>query len=77
MINEELLEILRYVYHANQGGMKPNYNKIRREFSIAPGTVRNRIRELEEKELVDIEKIGRSKVLEVTDKGRSLLLRKV
>jgi PAS domain S-box-containing protein len=68
----EVFEILRYVYMENRVGKKPSIKEIMQKFNIVRNTAKKRIRYLEGKELVNVNKTGRLKLLEVTEKGKEL-----
>jgi uncharacterized membrane protein len=71
-LQEDLSEILRYVYQRNITGLKPSYSEICRELSISKPTVRKRVRYLVRAGYVLQDVKGRSKVVVLTEKGRSL-----
>jgi PAS domain S-box-containing protein len=75
MIPEDLFEILRFVNEYNLTGVKPTYTKIGDELGISKPTVRKRIRQLTNAGYVVDATKGRSKIVEMTEKGRSLFLR--
>ncbi len=68
----EVFEILRYVYMENRVGKKPSIKEVMQKFNIARNTAKKRIRYLEGKELLNVVKVGRVKLLEVTEKGKEL-----
>jgi PAS domain S-box-containing protein len=68
----EVFEILRYVYMENRIGKRPSIKEVMHKFNIARNTAKKRIRYLEGKELVKVTRVGRLKLLEVTEKGREL-----
>ncbi|NOZ58235.1 MAG: PAS domain S-box protein [Euryarchaeota archaeon] len=68
----EIFEILRYVYMENRVGRRPSIKEVMHKFGIARNTAKKRIRYLEGKELVKVDRVGRLKLLEVTEKGREL-----
>lgn len=69
---EDLLEILSYAYEQNTIGIKPSYSEIRKEVGVSKPTVRKRIRNLISSGHVIESKKGMYKVVELTDRGRSL-----
>jgi len=72
-IPENLATILKEIYEYNILGIAPSYTQIRQKMEISRPTLRKRIHELIAKGyLVEIVK-GRSKCLELTEKGKSLL----
>jgi PAS domain S-box-containing protein len=71
-LSPEVFEILRHVYMENRVGKKPSIKEIMQKFNIARNTAKKRIRYLEGKELVNVVRVGRLKLLEVTEKGKEL-----
>jgi PAS domain S-box-containing protein len=69
---EDLLEILRFTYEQNTGGIKPSYSDIGKEAGASKPTVRKRIKNLISKGYIVESKKGLYKVVELTDKGRNL-----
>jgi DNA-binding MarR family transcriptional regulator len=71
---EDLLEVLRYVYQRNLLGLKPSNTEIGAELGISQPTVRKRVRNLVSAgHLLQHEK-GRSKVVELSERGRHLFV---
>ena len=73
-IPEDILEILRFVYNKNHSGIKPAYSDIGAEFTISRPTTRKRIKTLVATGYLAEYRFGIRKVLEVTEKGRSLFV---
>jgi PAS domain S-box-containing protein len=72
-IPEDLLELLRYVAHQNRLGVRPTYSNIGKELGLSKPTVRKRVRQLAYSGyVVDLTR-GRSKIVELTDKGRNFI----
>jgi predicted transcriptional regulator len=72
---EDLLETLKFVYKKNGRGVKPSRTNICGELGISYPTARKRIRQLVSSgHLMDIAS-GNRRVLEITEKSRSLFLR--
>jgi PAS domain S-box-containing protein len=72
---EDLLETLKLVYKKNGRGVKPSRTNMCEELGISYPTVRKRITQLVSSGyLIDIAS-GNRRVLEITEKGRSLFLR--
>ncbi len=74
-LSESLLELLRLVYDQNLVAVKPDHKFIREELNISKPTLRNRIDRLLRKGYVKERPKGRTKVLEITDKGRRIFHR--
>lgn len=70
---DDIYEILKFIDHENAVGVKPSYTEIGNEFNISRPTTRTKIRNLTEIGYLKESLIGRSKVLEVTEKGKLLL----
>ncbi|WP_232215780.1 PAS domain S-box protein [Archaeoglobus veneficus] len=66
----EIYEVLRYVYIQNRIGEKPSLKEISQRFNITRNTCKKRVKYLEDLGLLKITKAGRSKLLEVTEKGK-------
>lgn len=69
---EDLWEILGFVRQQNILGKKPSHKEIVKQFNVTRTTARKRINMLGSMELVRGTKNGRYKVLELTEKGRTL-----
>jgi hypothetical protein len=72
-LEEELAELLMYVYNRNVGGEKPNLKQVTRDLSLSRNTARKRINTLRTKGLLILKEKGRQKVLEITRKGEDLI----
>ena len=73
-IAEEFLEILRLIYQQNNLLYKPSYSDIGEELQISRPTVRKRIKQLLATGYLIEHKKGKSKILEISGKGRRLFL---
>ncbi|MHA1975345.1 MAG: PAS domain S-box protein [Candidatus Hodarchaeales archaeon] len=71
-IPDDMLELLRYVYHKNKLGIRPAYSDIGNEFQISRPTTRKRIKTLLATGYLNEYRFGIRKVLEVAEKGRGL-----
>ena len=72
-LDDELFDILRFVYEQNTNNLMVPFKKIRQRFNIAYSTTAIKIKALDEKGLLSIKKYGRFKTLHVTEKGKSLI----
>ena len=72
---EELFEVLRMVYEQNTKGMNPSYNMVGLKTGTSKPTARKRIRTLISYGYLEESKRGRSKILNLTEKGRTLFLK--
>jgi PAS domain S-box-containing protein len=73
--SEELFEIAQIIYEKNSSGLKPSYSEIGDELKLSKPTFRKRVRRLiNGGYVVEIIK-GNKKVLELTQKGRSLFFK--
>lgn len=66
----DIHEILKFVYSKNRIGEYPSFKDVHEKFKITRTTARNRIKRLRAMELLIDKKRGRTKVLEITEKGR-------
>ena len=71
---EEILEILRYLYKMNNLGIKPSYSDVRDELQISRPTVSKRIKKIISTGYANETSKGNRKVLELSQKGRTLFL---
>ncbi len=71
-IPHDLYSVLKFVYSENRGGKMPSYREIGSNFGITKPTTRKRIGELRSRGYLMELKRGRSKVLELTEKGKEL-----
>ena len=76
-LEDKLYGILKFIQRQNQNNMLVSYSKIGYEFSISKVTTSRYLNSLDEKGLVFIEKKGKSKTLHVTEKGKTLLQRRI
>ena len=76
MEEDELFNVLKFIYDENQNNTVVSFKKICTEFSIVKSTAAKKIRILEDKDLVYIKKRGRSKTVNVSVKGKTLLSKK-
>lgn len=72
-IKDELFDILHFIYKHNLNNSLVTFKRIGKEFSIVNYTVAKRINKLESEGLIFIRKIGRSKTVHISDKGKTLL----
>ncbi len=71
---EELVDVLRTVYELNIKGMKPSYSRVGKETGASKPTARKRIRTLINYGYLKESKKGRTKVVDLTEKGRLFFL---
>ncbi|MCG3226118.1 MAG: winged helix-turn-helix transcriptional regulator [Candidatus Heimdallarchaeota archaeon] len=70
IIPEELFEVLMYIYQQNVSGNKPTISDVIEELNISRPTARKRTQNLiDEGYIIEAVK-GRSKVLQITQKGK-------
>jgi PAS domain S-box-containing protein len=74
---DELYVILQYLYEQEKRKTLVSYKKIRIAFRITSTTTAKRIQTLENKGLIYITKQGKSKIVHLTDKARSLVHRRL
>lgn len=73
VLEEELLEMLRYVYEKNIRGIKPNLKQVTRDLSMSRNTVRKRINALRLRNFLVLKEKGREKILEITRMGEDFV----
>ncbi len=73
-ISPELHELLRFVYKKNKTGEKPSIKDTMDELGLSRNTIKKRIKQLRDKGLMNVVKYGRTKLLEVTEEGKSILI---
>jgi PAS domain S-box-containing protein len=71
---EELVDVLRTVYELSIKGMKPSYTRVGKETGASKPTTRKRIRMLINYGYLKESKKGRTKVVDLTEKGRLFFL---
>ena len=69
---EEHMDILRIVYFQNAEGMKPTYTSVGNELRTSRPTMRKRIKYLLLNGFLEESSRGRTKVLEISDRGKVL-----
>jgi len=73
-LSEEMMELLKFVYRQNNMGIKPTYTEIRKLLGISKPTVKKRVEFLTGKGFLTTRTKGRSKVIELTEKGWRVFL---
>jgi hypothetical protein len=73
-LSTELFEVLQFVYTQNARGRRPAMKEVSSALSITPKTAKKRLRILESRGMLRVEKQGRYRVAEVTERGRRLVL---
>jgi PAS domain S-box-containing protein len=72
-IDDELFDILMFIYNQNQNNRQVSFKKISKEFTIVSKTVTKKLRTLESEGLIFIKKRGRTKLLNISSKGKTLI----
>ncbi|MBU7029717.1 MAG: PAS domain S-box protein [Theionarchaea archaeon] len=72
---EELVEVLRVVYEQDTKGVSPSYTVVGQKIEASKPTTRKRIRTLISYGYLEESKKGRTKVIILTEKGRTLFLK--
>jgi|GEM_PF-1594338 len=72
-LKDELYDILKFIYEQNQKNAVVSVKNIAKEFSIVDKTTTKRLKNLEDNGLIFIKKLGRTKTLNASDKGKTLL----
>ena len=70
---EKLIDVLKFVNDSNNEGAKPSYSDIGAELELSKPTVRDRVRKLESMGYLNEMSKGRSKYLEITEKGKTYM----
>ncbi|TFG21776.1 MAG: PAS domain S-box protein, partial [Promethearchaeota archaeon] len=73
IIDDEVYDLLKYIFEQNQLNSMVSIKKLTGEFKIAYVTAINRLKVLEENNLIFSKKEGKHKTLYITDKGKNLL----
>jgi PAS domain S-box-containing protein len=73
MIKDELFEILKFIYEENKKNSLVSFKKIMIKFDIVYYTIAKRIQRLIEEGLVFTKKSGKSRIINLTEKGKNLL----
>jgi PAS domain S-box-containing protein len=71
---EDLFTILRFVYEQNSSGVKPTYSIVEHELGVCKPTMRKRIRRLISGGYLLDNRIGRSKIVELTERGKNIFM---
>ena len=72
-IQDELYDILQFIYEQNQNNALVFYKKVSKAFSIVHTTTVKRLKNLENNGLIYIKKRGRLKTVHISEKGKKLL----
>jgi hypothetical protein len=72
---EDLMDILKFTYHQNIIGIKPSYTMIGDELGLCKPTARKRIRRLLSTGYIIENTKGRTKVLELNERGKKIFLK--
>ena len=73
-LNKTQMEILETVFDATQGKRKLNQETVRKSLNKNKGYISSTLKEMEENNLLRRQKRGKSKHLQITDKGCKILL---
>ena len=72
-ISQELHEILTYIQNESRNNITVTYGNIGKTFSISKVTAKKRLESLKDIELIYSRKHGKTKILNITEKGKNLL----
>ena len=72
-ISQELYEILTYIQNEGKNNIAITYGTIGKTFSISKVTVKKRLESLKDNGLIYSRKQGKTKILNITEKGKNLL----
>ncbi len=73
IIEDNLYDMLKYIYQQNEKNALVPYKKIMGKFNIAYSTAAKRLEELEDKGLIFTKRQGKLRTVFVSDKGKTLL----
>jgi PAS domain S-box-containing protein len=71
---QHMIDVLRFIYTQNMMGLKPSYTGIGIELGLCKPTIRKRIRALISSGYMIENQRGRSKVVELTERGMNIFL---
>ncbi|AGK61029.1 PAS domain S-box [Archaeoglobus sulfaticallidus PM70-1] len=66
----EVYQLMRHIYMENRVGNRPSIKELMEKFGLARNTIKKRLSYLASRGLIKIEKEGRIKIVELTDKGK-------
>lgn len=70
----EMMEIIQHVYRKNMMMIRPTITDICNETHSSKPTVRKRLKQLTEANLIRVEEKGRTKIVEITEKGKRFVI---
>jgi DNA-binding MarR family transcriptional regulator len=76
ILSDDLIEIIKYINNKNNLNINVTFGDIGKEFNISKVTVKKRIEYLISDELIYSKKIGKTKLLFLTEKGKKLILKR-
>lgn len=77
IINDELFDIIEFIYQENQKNINVSYGDIGKYFNISKVTVKKRIEVLIDEQLAISRKIGKTKIIYLTNKANKLIKTKI
>ena len=72
-LEEELAEMLLYLYEKNRRGRKPNLREVTQDLGLSRNTAKKRMNMLRLRNLIILKKKGREKVVEITRWGEDIV----
>jgi predicted transcriptional regulator len=72
-LEEELAEMLLYIFEKNRRGRKPNLTEISQDLGLSRNTAKKRMNMLRLRTLIVLKKKGREKVVEITRLGEDVV----
>jgi DNA-binding MarR family transcriptional regulator len=75
-LEDHLYRMLNFVQEQNQRNLLLSFKRLGQHFDITKVTTAKRVTTLEEKGLIFVKKLGRSKTLHITEKGKKLLAKR-
>ena len=73
IIEDDVYDVLKYIYEQNQGNALVSFKKIMARFKIAYSTAAKRLEVLEEKGLIFTKRQGKLRTVYISEKGKTLL----
>ena len=76
ILEDEIFNILNYIYEQNQANALVSYKKVMNKFKIAYLTAASRLNDLETKGLIVTKKKGKLRIIFITERGEGLIYNK-
>jgi PAS domain S-box-containing protein len=76
ILSDDLIEIIKYINNRNNLNINVSFGDLGKEFNISKVTVKKRIEYLIREDLIYSRKIGKTKLLYLTEKGKKIIFKK-